>query len=58
MNTAKLYDINREKALLISAAFDIQFSRLGTLFVEAWLYDKDAAQILEKFPNSIKLLVR
>lgn len=58
MNTPKLYDINREKAFLISAAFAIQFSYLGTLFAEAWLYDEDAAKILEKFPNSIKLLVR
>ena len=54
----KLYDVNREKALLISAVFGIQFSYLGTLFAEVWLYDDEAAKILEKFPNSIKLLVR
>ena len=57
-HTMKLYDINREKVFLISAAFTIQFSYLGTLFAEAWLCDDDAVKILEKFPNSVKLLVR
>ena len=54
----KLYDINRLIAFNISAKFDVQFSYLGTLFAEAWLTDENARDILEAFPNSIRLLNR
>lgn len=53
----KRYDLVRENIFNILAEFKIEPSRMGTLFVEAWLTDEVANKIKEKYPDSIKLMV-
>ena len=52
----KRYDLARENIFNILAEFKIEPSRMGTLFVEAWLTDEQAKNIQDKFPGSIKLM--